>query len=208
MRDNKKSPGRLFAEGVLGRNPVLALGLSLAPALAVTTSAANGLGMGIAAACALVLTCLVVALLKRLIPEEGRLPIVLVVSATFATVASMVLRKWQPELYKALGIFVPLIAVNSLVLDRADFARKNGFGAALCDALGMGVGLVFAMTLIGAVRELLGRGSVFGVKLLGAGYSPMAVALLPAGGLLLVGLLAGGFNALAGKKDKKEGESA
>ena len=201
MPDKKKSPAALFAEGIFGSNPVLRLGLSLCPALAVTTTAMNGLGMGVATACALVCTVLVIALLARLIPDEGRIPIILVVSAAFATAAHMVLRWWQPELSKGLGMFVPLIAVNSLVLDRAELAARRGIAPALADGFGMGVGLVIAMTLIGAVRELIGKGSVFGLRILPEAYQPMAVILLPAGGLLVVGLLMGVFNALAGKKE-------
>jgi len=206
----KKSMGALLISGLLKENPLLRLALGLCPALAVTTTAFNGLGMGIATACVLLCTSVVVSLLRDLLPEKGRFVAFLVISAAFATLAQMVLKGWQPALCASLGIFVPLIAVNCLILNRADaFAAQNSPAAAIADAVGMGLGYIVAMTLTGAVRELLGAGTVFGQRVLAAGYQPVLLAVMPAGGLLVVGLLIGIANAIAARHSgKKEGESA
>lgn len=203
MMDNNNLTGR-FAAGLWNENPLFRLGLGLCPALAVTTRAANGLGFGIAAACALVCTSIVSALIGRLTDEKGRLPVYLMIAACFATVADLVLKGWFPALSGELGIFVPLIAVSCLLLSRADYAANNGFGAAIGDAVGMGIGYIIAMTVLGIVRELLGYGTVFGKTILPAAYNPMVLVILPAGGFLALGLLMGICNAILGKKPEKE----
>ena len=204
LNNTVKSPGALLKDGVLGGNPLLRLGLGLCPALAVTTRAANGLGLGVATACVLVCTSLVASLLGKVVSEKGRLPVFLLVSALFATVARMILRGWFPALSESLGIYAPLIAVSCLILSRADFAAERGPASAVADAVGMGVGYICGMTLLGVLRELIGCGTIFGAAILPAGYEPMLMLVMPAGGFLALGILMGIFNAISAKNGKKE----
>jgi len=208
MDDRKHAPGEALKYGVLGGNPLLRLGLGLCPALAVTVTAMNGLGMGLATACVLLCTSLTVSTLRGLVAGRARVPLFLLVSAVFAAVAQMILAGWFPALNGALGVFVPLIAVNCLILNRADeAASRSGLMTAAADAVGMGLGYTAALTLVGALRELIGRGSVFGAAILPSGYEPMLLAAMPAGGFLMVGLLMGVFRAVAsGRSGKKESE--
>lgn len=192
-------------KGFLGNNPLFRLGLGVCPALAVTTTATNGLGMGVATACVLLLTCAVMGLIGGRIDGKARLAVTLTVSAAFSTVAQMVLRGWFPALNEALGVFVPLMAVSSLILCVGQNA-ESGLGVTLLEGVKAAVGYAVAMTLIGVVRELLGHGSVFGAAVLPAGYEPLLLAILPAGGLMVVGLMMGAYNALFGRGKKgKEG---
>ena len=190
------------SNGILAGNPLFRLGLGICPALAVTTCAQAALGMGVATACVLVCSSLVAFVLGKVVSEKGAVATWIMVTACFATVAQFILKGWFPELASELGIFVPLIAVSSLLLSRADFAANNSFGAAMGDALGMGVGYIIAMTLVGIVREILGRGTLFGSDLLP--FTPMTLAALPAGGFIVLGLLMGCWNALMAKKNGKE----
>jgi len=204
MTDNKPSMGAVFTDGMLWKNPLFRLGLGICPALAVTVTAANALGMGIATACVLVCTSLVASLLGYVVSEKGNAAVFALVSAVFATVAQMILKGWMPSLGAELGIFVPLIAVSTLILGRAgDFAAKHNPAEAVLDAAGMGIGYIVAITLVGIVRELFGQGSVFGLSILPAGYDKMVMMTLPAGGLLVLGLLMGVCNAAMGKRGKE-----
>ena len=193
--------------GLWTGNPLLRLALGICPALAVTTRAVNGLGLGVATACVLVCTSLIMAIVGRFLTEKGRLPVTMLVSAAFAAVAGMVLKGWQGELYQSLGIFAPLMAVNTVILCRAgDYAAQKGVGAAIADSVGMGVGYILALTVLGIVRELIGSGAVFGARVLPAGYEPMLMAVMPAGGFLALGILMGFCNAVVargGKEDSK-----
>lgn len=189
--------------GLWSGNPLLSLALGLCPALAVTTRAANGLCLGIATACVLVCTSLVASILGKILNERGRLPVFLLVSATFAAIAQMVLKILQPALCLELGVFVPLIAVNCLILNRAEtFAAERGPAAAVADAVCMGIGYALALTLVGIVRELIGRGTIFGAAILPASYEPMLMMVMPAGGFLALGLLMGIYNAISGRGGK------
>ena len=190
------------SNGILAGNPLFRLGLGVCPALAVTTCASAALGMGVATACVLVCSSLVAFVLGKVVSEKGAVATWIMVTACFATVAQFILKGWFPELANELGIFVPLIAVSSLLLSRADFASNNSFGAAMGDALGMGVGYIIAMTLVGVVREILGKGTIFGSDLLP--FTPMTLVALPAGGFIVLGLLMGCWNALTAKKNGKE----
>ena len=152
-----------FSKGLLKENAVFVMFLGLCPTLGVTTSAINGLGMGLATTFVLVMSNLVVALIKNQIPDKVRIPAFIVISATFVTVVEMVMKAYVPALFDALGLFIPLIVVNCLVLGRAEaFASKNNFVSSVIDGLGMGLGFTFALTLLGAVREILGSGAIFG----------------------------------------------
>jgi electron transport complex protein RnfE len=154
-----------FAKGFIKENPVFILLLGLCPTLGVTTSAINGLGMGLATTFVLVGSNVVVALVKKLIPDKVRIPSFIVIIASFVTIIDLVMAGYVPALYESLGLFIPLIVVNCIVLGRAEaFASKNTVFSSLIDGLGMGLGFAFALTLLGAVREILGSYSIFGYK--------------------------------------------
>ena len=209
MAEKNTSMGGLITNGLLSENPLLRLGLGICPALAVTTRAANGLGLGLTTCCVLVCTSLLASLLGYVTSEKGRVAVFMLLSALFAAIAQMVLKGWFPALSAELGIFVPLIAVNSLILCRAeDFAANNNPAAALADAVGMGLGYTAALTVVGIVRELIGKGAIFGKAILPAGFEPMVMMALPAGGFLACGLLMGICNAVLAKSKKKEGAKA
>lgn len=154
-----------FTKGILRENPNLVLFLGLCPTLGVTTSALNGLGMGIATTFVLAMSNMVVSLMKNLIPDKVRIPAFIVIIASFVTIVELSMQAYLPALYKQLGIFIPLIVVNCIVLGRAEaFASKNGPLASLVDGTGMGLGFALSLTVLGAIREILGSGSVFGMK--------------------------------------------
>jgi len=177
-----------FSKGLLKENAVFVMFLGLCPTLGVTTSAINGLGMGLATTFVLVMSNLVVALIKNQIPDKVRIPAFIVIIATFVTVVEMVMKAYVPALFDALGLFIPLIVVNCLVLGRAEaFASKNKLVSSIVDGLGMGVGFSLALTALGAVREVLGSGSIFGLSFLeGDG---MLLFVLPPGAFIALGYL-------------------
>ena len=197
----KMSLGRVFANGILSENPTFRLVLGTCPTLAVTTSAINGAGMGLAATFVLLCSNIVISLLRNFIPSKVRIPAFITVICTFVTIIQLVMQAYLPSLYESLGIFIPLIVVNCIILGRAEaFASKNPVVASAVDGLGMGVGFTLALTLIGCVRELLGNGSLFGYAVLGTSFEPMLIAVLPAGGFMVYGLLLGIINAIGNKK--------
>ena len=155
-----------FLKGFIKENPVLVLLLGLCPTLGVTTSAVNGLGMGLATTFVLVMSNLVISIIKNLIPSKVRIPSFIVVIASFVTMVDLLMKGYAPELHSQLGLFIPLIVVNCLVLGRAEaFASRNNVGSSLIDGLGMGLGFSFALTLLGGIREILGSGKIFGIDL-------------------------------------------
>ncbi len=191
------SAGRQFWKGVVAENPVFRLVLGMCPTLAVTTEAVNGIGMGLATTFVLLCSNLVVSLVRALIPSKVRIPAYIVVIATFVTVVDLMMNAYAHDLHKALGVFIPLIVVNCIILGRAEaFASKNGPWLSVLDGLGMGVGFTLSLTLIGTVRELLGNGTWFGLPLLGGEYQPMIVMILPPGAFVTLGLLLAGMNRL------------
>ncbi|MFO8054618.1 MAG: electron transport complex subunit E [Bacteroidales bacterium] len=152
-----------FSKGLIKDNPVFVMLLGLCPALGVTTSAINGLGMGLATTFVLLMSNLVISIFKNFIPNKVRIPSFIVVIASFVTIVDLSMNAYLPGLHKELGLFIPLIVVNCLVLGRAEgFASKNDIFSSIVDGLGMGVGFAFALTLLGAVREILGSGAIFG----------------------------------------------
>jgi len=177
-----------FSKGLLKDNPVFVMFLGLCPTLGVTTSAINGLGMGLATTFVLVMSNLVVSVIKSQIPDKVRIPAFIVIIATFVTVVEMVMKAYVPVLFDALGLFIPLIVVNCVVLGRAEaFASKNKIGTSIIDGLGMGVGFALALTALGAVREILGSGAIFGLSFLkGDG---MLLFILPPGAFIALGYL-------------------
>ena len=203
---NKPTMRGIFMNGLLNENPTFRLVLGTCPTLAVTTSALNGLGMGAAATFVLVCSNVVVSLVRKLIPDKARIPSFIVIIATFVTIVQMMMQAFVPSLYEALGIFIPLIVVNCIILARAEaFASKNGPLQSAVDGLGMGLGFTGAITLIGIVRELIGNGSVFGINLLGASYEPMLLFVLAPGGFITFGLLLGIINAITARRAAKKG---
>jgi len=177
-----------FTKGFIKENPVFVLLLGLCPTLGVTTSAINGLGMGLATTFVLVGSNLVVSLVKNVIPDKVRIPSFIIIIASFVTIVELVMQAYLPDLFDSLGLFIPLIVVNCIVLGRAEaFASKNSVGSSLVDGLGMGLGFAFALTLLGAVRELLGSGGVFGFDFLEGDL--MLVFILAPGAFIVLGYL-------------------
>jgi electron transport complex protein RnfE len=177
-----------FSKGFFKENAVFVLFLGLCPTLGVTSSAINGLGMGLATTFVLLMSNLVVSIIKNLIPDKVRIPTYIVVIASFVTIVELVMQAYLPSLFEALGLFIPLIVVNCLILGRAEaFASRNNILTSTIDGLGMGLGFAFALTLLGAVREILGSGSFFGMKFInGDGF---ILFILPPGAFLALGYL-------------------
>lgn len=177
-----------FTKGFIKENPVFVLLLGLCPALGVTTSAINGLGMGLATTFVLVMSNLVVSVIKNLIPDKVRIPSFILIIASFVTIVELVMQAYMPGLFDALGLFIPLIVVNCLVLGRSEaFASKNNIGSSLIDGLGMGLGFAFALTVLGGVREILGAGAIFGFSLIEGDL--MLVFILAPGAFIALGYL-------------------
>ena len=177
-----------FSKGFIKENAVFVLFLGLCPTLGVTTSAVNGLGMGLATTFVLIMSNLVVSLVKNVIPDKVRIPAFIVIIATFVTIVELVMKGYIPDLYNALGLFIPLIVVNCIVLGRAEaFASKNTVLDSIIDGAGMGFGFAFALTVLGGIREILGAGSIFGFKFIeGDG---MLVFILAPGAFIVLGYL-------------------
>ncbi|PLX01177.1 MAG: electron transport complex subunit RsxE [Marinilabiliales bacterium] len=177
-----------FTRGILKENPVFVLLLGLCPTLGVTTSAINGIGMGLATTFVLIMSNLVVSIIKNVIPSKVRIPSFIVVIASFVTIVQMTMQAYIPALYKSLGLFIPLIVVNCVILGRAEaFASKNGLVSSILDGLGMGIGFTFALGLLGAIREVLGSGAIFGFKFIEG--DAMLVFVLAPGAFIVLGYL-------------------
>ncbi len=190
-----------FLKGIIKENPTFVLALGLCPTLAVSVSVINGIGMGVAATFVLLGSNIIIALIKNIVPERIRIPCFIVVIATFVTITEMVMKAYSPALDRALGIYVPLIVVNCIVLGRAEaYASKNTLVNSLFDALGMGAGFTLALVLISGIREFLGAGKLLGHSLT-KGFDPAFALGMPAGALLVIGLLLGFFNTLKVKKE-------
>lgn len=184
-----------FTKGLIKENPVFVLLLGLCPTLGVTTSAINGLGMGLATTFVLVMSNLVVSLVRDFIPDKVRIPSFIVIIASFVTIVELVMQAYLPALFDSLGLFIPLIVVNCIVLGRAEaFASKNNPLSSIIDGLGMGFGFAFALTLLGGVRELLGSGAIFGLKLMQGDL--MLVFILAPGAFIVLGYLIALINKL------------
>jgi len=191
-----------FVKGLVKENPTFVLMLGLCPTLAVSVSVVNGIGMGVAATFVLLGSNVIIALIKDQIPERVRIPCYIVVIATFVTIAELVMKAYSPALNRALGIYVPLIVVNCIVLGRAEaFASKNAVLRSLVDGLGMGIGFTLALILISAIREFLGTGKIMG-HTVAAGFEPAFFFAMPAGALLVIGLLLGFFNMMKLRKQR------
>nr|WP_314278390.1 electron transport complex subunit E [uncultured Peptostreptococcus sp.] len=194
------SIGKIFKNGIIDENPTFVQVIGMCPTLAVTSSAINGIGMGLSTAVVLACSNLAISLLRKIVPDKIRIPCFVVVIATFVTIVQMLLKAYVPALDKALGLYIPLIVVNCLILARAEsFACKNKPLPSLVDGFAMGLGFTIALTILGAVREVLGAGSVFGFTFLPATFNTL-LFILPPGAFLTLGCLMAVFNKLTKKK--------
>ena len=180
-----------LTRGLLKENPALVMLLGMRPTLGFTTSALNGLGMGLATLFVLMMSNMAISLVKKLIPSQVRIPCYIVIIASFVTVVDLLMAAYLPALHGALGIYIPLIVVNCIILGRAEaFAAKNNVWQSLLDAVGMGIGFTWALALLGSVREILGSGSLFGWNFMGEGADTMLLFIMPPGAFLaLAGLI-------------------
>ncbi len=192
----KNSKLKIITNGLIKENPTLVLILGMCPTLATTSSAANGMGMGLATLFVLVGSNIAISLLKNVIPDQVRIPAYVVVIATFVSIIQMLMEAYLPALYESLGIFIPLIVVNCIVLGRAEaFASKNSVFDSLLDGLGMGLGFTFSLTLLGTVREFLGTGKIFGLSIFPENYGMLVFVLAP-GAFIALGYLIAIMNKL------------
>ena len=207
MSANKKLA--IFLKGIIAENPVLVLVLGTCPTLAVSTGVISALSMGIAATLVLVCSNMVISALRKIIPDTVRIPCYIVVIAAFVTLVQMLLQAFIPSLYASLGMFIPLIVVNCIILARAEaFASKNGPVASAVDGLGMGIGFTLAISIIAIVRELLGTGCIAGIPIFGAGYDPMLITILAPGGFMVFGLTLGIVNTIMKRSENKKAKEA
>ena len=191
---------KVIVNGIIKENPIFVLLLGMCPTLATTSSAINGMSMGLATMFVLICSNAAISLLKNVIPDMVRIPAFIVVIAAFVTVVEMMMNAYVPALAESLGIFIPLIVVNCVILARAEsFASKNGVVASITDGLGMGLGFTLALTMLASIRELLGVGSIFGISVFGAGFEPAIIMILPPGAFLTLGLLVGIINKMTEK---------
>ena len=182
---------KTFTNGLLKENPTFVLVLGMCPTLATTTSALNGMSMGLATLFVLVCSNIVISLLKNLIPDKVRIPAFIVVIATFVTMVQLAMQAYLPAIYEVLGLFIPLIVVNCIVLGRAEaFAAKNSVGLSALDGLGMGLGFTLALTLLGAIREILGAGKIFGTQIYDSTYTTLIFVLAPGAFIALAYVMA------------------
>ena len=190
--------------GLIKENPTFVLMLGMCPTLAVTTSAINGAGMGLATTFVLVMSNMLISMLRKIIPDSVRMPAFIVVVASFVTIVQFVLEGFVPSLYSALGVFIPLIVVNCIILGRAEsYASKNPVLPSIFDGIGMGLGFTVGLTAIGIVRELIGAGSVFGFQIMPASYEPVTIFILAPGAFFVLSCLVAAQNYVKAKAAKK-----
>jgi len=184
-----------FTKGIFSQNPVFRLMLGLCPVLATSTSVNNAFGMGMAVIFVLFCSNLIVSLIRNWVPAKIRIPIYISIIATFVTIVDLTMAGYFPGLHKSLGLFIPLIVVNCIILGRAEaFAGKNGILLSIIDALGMGLGFTLSLMLIASFREILGNGTWFGIQVFGDTFEPVLIMILSPGAFMTIGLLIGFFN--------------
>lgn len=197
---------KIIKNGIIDENPTFRLVLGTCPTLAVTTTAVNGIGMGLSTMAVLIGSNIAISMLRKFIPAKVRIPAYVTVIAGFVTIVQMLLKAYVPSLDKALGIFIPLIVVNCIILARAEaFASKNTVMASAADGLGMGIGFTLSLFMIGSIREILGNGSFMGLGLFGEAASPALMLILPPGGFLVFGIVIGLVNKFSSVKIKASG---
>ncbi len=195
---------KVLTQGIVKENPVFVLLLGLCPTLGVTSSAINGMAMGLATMAVLICSNMIISAVKKLIPAKVRIPAYIMVIASLVTIVEMMMNAYMQELYAVLGLFIPLIVVNCLVLGRAEsFASKNGIFMSLLDAIGNGLGFTLALTVLGAVREALGNGSFFGISFVPETFSPPLLFVLAPGAFITIGAIIGFQNYMKMKKIEK-----
>ena len=195
---------RLY-NGLLKENPVLVLMLGMCPALAVSTQASNGIGMGLSTLAVLVVSNLIISILRKVIPDQVRLPAYIVIVASLVTVTELLIEAYLPSLYEALGIYIPLIVVNCIILGRAEaYANKHTPLLSVMDGIGMGLGFTVALTLAGTLREILGNGTAFGLRIMPAAYEPMIIFIQPPGAFLVFALIIAIMNAIGIKTRQRQ----
>ena len=203
MAKKQKSLFEIFTAGFVKENPVLRLVLGTCPTLAVTTMAFNGLGMGLAATAVLICSNALISALRKIIPDKIHIPVYITIIAAFVSVVQMLVKAFVPALDSALGIFLPLIVVNCIILGRAEsFAGKNKIIPSIVDGVGMGLGFTIALVCMGSIREIIGAGTWFGIQILPAAIDPMLILILAPGGFFVFGVLMSCANKLAEKKGK------
>ena len=194
----------IFYNGLIKDNPIFVQLVGMCSVLAVTTSAKNGLAMGLAVTGVLIGSNFVISLFRNVIPDKIRIPAYVVIIATFVTMVEMFMKAYLQDLYSSLGIFIPLIVVNCIILARAEsFASKNEVLPSVVDGLGMGLGYTLALLILGSLREIIGAGSIFDKQLFGQAYEPALIFIMPAGAFILLGILIGMFNAARNKSKTK-----
>ncbi|GHV73244.1 electron transport complex subunit E [Spirochaetia bacterium] len=194
---------KIFINGLVKENPLLVLMIGLCSSLAVTTSVANGIGMGLSMTFVLLMSEVVISIFRKLIPESVRIPIFIIVIAAFTTIVDYMLKAYFPDLSKAMGVFIPLIVVNCIIMGRVEgFASKQPLGDCIFDSLGMGVGYTWVLVAISLIRELLGNGSILGLSIFGDGYTPILFFVLPPGGFIVFALVMS-FNGFLKSKAKE-----
>lgn len=194
----KNSLMNLIYDGVIKSNPALVLMLGMCPTLAVTTSASNGFGMGVSTMAVLIVSNMLISLLRKIIPDAVRLPAYIVVVASLVTVVEMITQAYLPGLYSSLGLYIPLIVVNCIILGRAEaFASQNKPIPSIFDGIGMGLGFTLALVAIGTFRELLGAGSVFGFQVMPESYQPIAIFVKAPGAFLVIAIIIAVMNAFS-----------
>ena len=196
---------KIFKNGIINENPIFVQLIGMCSVLAVTTSAKNGLAMGLAVTGVLICSNVVISLLRKVIPDKIRIPAFIVVIATFVTIVEMFMKAYTQDLYNELGIFIPLIVVNCIILARAEaFASKNNVLSSAVDGLGMGLGYTMALLILGSLREILGAGSIFDKMLFGPNFEPALIFIMPPGAFILLGILIAIFNNVRKKKETTE----
>ncbi len=193
---------KVFLNGLLKENPSLVLLLGMCPTLAVTTGVSNAIGMGLSATAVLICSNFVISLLRKFIPSKIRIAGYIVIIASFVTVVQMFLQAYVPSLYDSLGLFIPLIVVNCIILGRAEaFASKNNIFLSALDGLGMGLGFTLSLTLIATIREILGNGTWLGISLFGEGFQPASIMILAPGAFLTLGCILAVINLISAKRN-------
>ena len=190
-----------FTKGIVKENPLFVQILGLCPALAVTTSAANAIGMSIAFSLVLIFSNFIISAIRNLVEDSIRIPVYIIVIASLVTIIEMLTHAYAPQLYVSLGIFIPLIVVNCIILGRAEaFASKNDAFSSIMDALGMGLGYSMALILVGSVREILGNGTFLEYQLFGEAFDPLLIVVLPPGAFITMAFVFAGINVLQKRK--------
>ena len=200
------TPAERLYNGIIKENPTFVLMLGMCPPLAITTSATNGIGMGLTTTVILAASNLMISLLRNFIPDRVRMPAFIVVVASFVTVVQLLLQGFIPSLYDSLGIYIPLIVVNCIILGRAEsYASKNGPVESIFDGIGMGLGFTMGLTIIGLIREILGAGTFFGLPFLSAikGFTPITIFIMAPGAFLVLAFLVAGMNIIRKKMEAK-----